>query len=277
MDDLGYDQTFLGADVAPPGPADGGTDGGAGGAVLEYTHFTVGMHPARRLAWWVAWNIDGLTLYPSDSISRSGERFKLDPRLPTEKQTGESVYADNDLDRGHVARRSDLLWGTTLEEALRANSDSFFFTNITPQRAGFNQSGRGGVWGLLENAVLALDGLTERRLSVFAGPVLTDDDPTYRNLVQLPREFWKVVIYRVADELRFKAFLLTQNLDGIEPLRPDDLEDPFLDDFDTYLVGLDVLEDRTGLMLAALRDVASPAGLRPVSARLVTSVDDIDW
>jgi endonuclease G len=235
------------------------------------------MHPTRRRAWWVAWNVDGLTLYPSDSISRSGERFKLDPRVPAGQQTGEGVYADNDLDRGHVARRSDLLWGATLEEALRANSDSFFFTNITPQRAGFNQSGRGGVWGLLENAVLALDGLAERRLSVFAGPVLADADPTYRNLVQLPREFWKVVIYRVDDELRLKAFLLTQNLDGIEALAPDDPEDQFLDDFDTYLVGLDVLEDRTGLMFSGLRDVASPAGLRPLSPRLVRSVNDIDW
>ena len=267
--DLGYDQSFLGTAIPPPGPA----GSGAGGVVLDYTHFTVGMHPARRLAWWVGWNIDGLTLYPSDSISRSGERFKLDPRLPTEQQTGEAVYADNDLDRGHVARRSDLLWGATLQEALDANSDSFFFTNITPQRAAFNQSARGGVWGLLENAVLALDGLTERRLSVFAGPVLANDDPTYRNLVQLPREFWKIVIYRVEEELRFKAFVLTQNLDDIEPVVPDD----FLDDFDTYLVGLDLLEARTGLQFPSLRDVPLPAEVRVVEPQLVTDATVVSW
>jgi len=38
--------------------------------------------------------------------------FRLDPRLPADAQTGEDVYAGNDLDRGHLARRSDLLWGT---------------------------------------------------------------------------------------------------------------------------------------------------------------------
>ena len=43
------------------------------GALLDYQHFTVQMHPTRRLAWWVAWNIDGLRLFPSDSISRSSE------------------------------------------------------------------------------------------------------------------------------------------------------------------------------------------------------------
>ncbi len=154
-----------------------------------------------------------------------------------------------------------------------ANSDSFFFTNITPQRAGFNQSGRGGVWGLLENAVLALDGLTERRLSVFAGPVLADDDPVYRDVVQLPREFWKVVVYRVEGELRFKAFVLTQNLDGIEPIAPDD----FLDDFDTYLVGLDLLEERTGLQFASLRAVTLPAELRVAEPQLVTDATAVSW
>ena len=68
----------------------------------------------------------------------------------------------------------------------QANSDSFHFTNITPQMAGFNQSGRGGTWGLLENAVLALEGLEDRRLTLFAGPVLDPADPPYRGIVQLP-------------------------------------------------------------------------------------------
>ena len=240
MGDLGYDPLFLdtageGRAVEPPEPAD---------AVLDYEHFTVRMHPTRRLAWWVAWNIDGLRLFPGEDISRSGERFRLDPRLPAEQQTGEGAYAANDLDRGHLARRSDLLWGT-LEEALRANSDSFHFTNIAPQRSGFNQSGRGGTWGLLENAVLELDGLEERRVSVLAGPVLADDDPPYRDLVQLPAAFWKVVVYRLDGQLTARAFLLTQSLDGIEPA--------FLDDFDTWMVPLELLEERTGLAFDSLR------------------------
>lgn len=264
---VGYDEAFLGVPVAPPSPEP------SVGSPLDYMHFTVGMHPDRGLAWWVAWNIDGLTLFPSDSISRSGERFKLDPRLGTELQTGEAVYAANDLDRGHIARRSDLLWGVSLQEALRANSDSFFFTNIAPQRAGFNQSGRGGVWGLLENAVLSLDGLTERRLSVFAGPVLAEDDPLYRDLVQLPREFWKIVVYRVADEMRFKAFVLTQDLDGIEPIAPDD----YLDDFDTYLVDLDLLEERTGLRFTSLRSIGEPPAVRNSKPQLVTDKTAVVW
>lgn len=115
------------------------------------------------------------------------------------------------------------------------------------------------MWGLLENAVLALDGLTDRRLALFAGPVLADNDPPYRGLVQLPVEHWRVVVYRLDDQVKFKAFLLTQNLDDLgERAAPG-----FLDDFDTYLVPLDLLEERSGLEFASLRGIATPAELRP--------------
>lgn len=271
MADLGYDPTFLDTDLPPPQtPPPGPQDDPVLETPLDYTHFTVRMHPDRRLAWWVAWNVDGLRLFPSDSISRSGERFRLDPRIPPDAQTGEAAYAGNDLDRGHVARRSDLLWGT-LAEARRANSDSFHFTNITPQHQDFNQSGRGGVWGLLENAVLELEGLEDRRLTLFAGPVLDPDDPPYRG-IQLPVEHWKVVVYRLDGRLRAKAFVLTQDLDDLERAVPD-----FLDDFDTWLVPLDLIEERTGLSFESLQEAAEPDGLRSAAPVLVTDATQVDW
>ncbi|SED24633.1 endonuclease G [Nocardioides exalbidus] len=260
---LAYDPSFLRTPLSAPQSPDEG-------ALLDYAHFTLQMHPERRLAAWVAWNIDGLRLFPSDSISRSGEDFRLDPRIPADVQTGEAAYADNDLDRGHVARRSDLLWGT-LEEARAANHDSFFFTNITPQHQDFNQSGRGGVWGLLENAVLAQEGLEDRRLTLFAGPVLADDDPLYRDVVRLPREHWKVVVYRMAGQVRAKCFVLSQDLDGIESI-------DFLDDFDTWLVPLDLLEGKTGLTFPSLQSLAAPDELREaLPPVLVTDPEQVAW
>jgi endonuclease G, mitochondrial len=38
-------------------------------------------------------------------------------------------------------------------------------------------------------------------VSVFTGPILRDDDPDYRGVVKLPREFWKVVVI-VDDETK---------------------------------------------------------------------------
>jgi endonuclease G, mitochondrial len=263
---MGYDRGFLGTDVDPPvAPGDGGIR-------LDYTHFSLSHNVVRRLAWWVAWHVDGDRLLPGDSISRSGIRFRPDPRLPADAQTGDAVYADNRLDRGHVARRADLLWGP-VEEARRANADSFHFTNITPQMDDFNQERLGGSWGLLEAAVLSHAGLVPRRLTLFGGPVLAADDPPYRGLVQVPREHWKVVVYRLDGELRFRCFVLSQQIDpGLRTTAG------YLDAFDTYAVPLADLAARTALAFPGLaareraRDALPTAG--PV---LVASALDVRW
>jgi endonuclease G len=263
---MGYDPAFLGPDIPPPrAPGDGGVG-------LAYTHFSLAQNTARRLAWWVAWHIDGDHLLPGDSITRAGIRFRPDPRLPVDAQTGDAVYADNRLDRGHVARRADLLWGP-VEEAQRANSDSFHFTNITPQMDDFNQERLGGTWGLLEAAILSEEGLAPRRLTLFGGPVLAADDPPYRDLVQVPREHWKVVVYRLDDELRFRCFVLTQEVDPAR--RP---SAGYLDEFDTYAVPLADLEARTGLAFPGLAGVAGARDALTASGPvLVTSALDVRW
>jgi endonuclease G len=232
----------------------------------DYTHFSLAMSASRRLARWVAWNIDGLTLFPGDSIPRADD-FRLDPRLPAEAQTGEEVYAGNDLDRGHLARRSDLLWGT-LDEARAGNEDSFFFTNIAPQMNDFNQSGLDGVWGLLEDAVLEQAGLERRRLTLFGGPVLTDDDTVYRDVL-IPGAYWKVVVYVLDGTLSARCFVLAQEVDPIRAAGT-------LDDFATYEVTLADLEALVSLSFESLHEpsVAVPADVPP---RRVTDVREIDW
>ncbi len=45
-------------------------------------------------------------------------------------QCGDELYIDNDLDRGHLVRRRDPVWGNSAEEA---NKDTFYFTNASPQ------------------------------------------------------------------------------------------------------------------------------------------------
>ena len=262
---MGYDPGFLGAELAPPSaPGDGGVG-------LDYTHFSLAQNTVRRLAWWVAWHVDGDRLLPGDSISRSGIRFRPDPRLPLDAQTRDAVYADNRLDRGHVARRADLLWGP-VEEARRANSDSFHFTNITPQMDDFNQERLGGSWGLLEAAILSQEGLVPRRLTLFGGPVLAADDPAYRDLVQVPREHWKVVVYRLDDTLRFRCFVLTQQIDP--DLRP---ATGYLDAFDTYAVSLADLGTRTGLAFPGLAVEGVRDALTAPGPVLVTDALDVTW
>lgn len=207
----------------------------AGSDIIPYTHFSLALSRSRRLALWVTWNIDGANL---KKLSRKGLKFVPDPRIPADFQVGDALYAGNRLDRGHIARRADLLWGSDAA-ARQANKDSFFFTNITPQMDNFNQSSLGGMWGRLEDAVFADVDVEDVRISVIGGPIFHDDDRVFRG-VKIPREFYKVLAYVENGRLQARAFLLTQNLDQLELLD--------LKEFKVYQVTLTELEQRSGLI-----------------------------
>ncbi|MGV9972547.1 DNA/RNA non-specific endonuclease [Nocardia beijingensis] len=264
----GYDPLFLGSPIPlPEVDAEVRPDVATaldGADVLHYTHFSLTMRRSRRFAIWVAWNIDGGSM---KKLSRKKIDFVKDARLDADAQVGNELYRDNRLDRGHLARRADLLWGS-LPEARKANEDSFFYTNITPQMDDFNQSLRDGIWGRLEDAVFADVTVDDLRVSAFGGPVFTDDDQEFRQ-VKLPRQFWKVIAFRENGQLKARGFLLSQNLDQLEVLD--------LDEFRVFQVPLTEIEQRARFHFPrALRDADLRLAPEEVAAPL-DSVADIRW
>ena len=201
--------------------------------LIHHMHFSLAQSKSRRFAIYVAWNIDGGRL---KRLSRSSERFVLDPLVPAEFQVDDRLYSNNRLDRGHIARRADLIWGGDAE-AKQANSDSFFFTNITPQMDNFNQSGLSGIWGKLEEAVFEEVDVDNLKVSVFGGPIFRNDDRVFRG-VKIPREFFKVLAYIENGKLEARAFLLTQSLEQLEVLD--------LNQFRVFQVALGEIETRCG-------------------------------
>ncbi|RPF23307.1 DNA/RNA non-specific endonuclease [Myceligenerans xiligouense] len=199
----GYDAEFIGpGGLAVPLPVPAQET-----RRLDYTHFTVLLDPARRLASLTACVIDGGKLV---ELPRTGS-WRLDVRVPPGEQAGNGLYENNPLDRGHLVRRLDPVWGD-LAAAEQANRDTFTFTNAAPQVGTFNQSK--DLWNGLEDHVLEYAGSHDHRIVVFTGPVLDDDDPVYRD-VAIPRMFWKVVAWASADDgedalLHAAAFVLDQ-------------------------------------------------------------------
>ena len=243
----GYDPEFLGYELAAPTLSRAGDAVSLNGScLLPYTHFSVCLSKERRMAHFVAWNIDGGKI---KCLSRNGLEFTYDARIPERYQVGDEMYADNRLDRGHLARRADLCWGSR-REAMKANRDSFYFTNITPQHQSFNQSQRHGLWGLLENAIFEDVEVEGLRVSAMAGPVFKDRDLEYRGL-KVPSEFWKLVAYVDSEDNRakVKAYVLTQDdlLNDIEALQ--------LDPFRLYQISIAELERRLGLDFGDTRDL----------------------
>jgi endonuclease G len=194
----GYDPAFLGVDVPMPALASDLPT-----VLLKYLHYSVLFRPDRRFAAVTALDMDGAHLV---SLARS-DRWLLDPRLAAELQAGPAVYAHNDLDRGHLVMRSSSTWGETKEEATRAEAETFYFTNAAPQAALFNQGRE--VWLGLEEYLLDHAETFDRKLAVFAGPVLDAADPHYRG-IQVPLRFWKVVGFVQGGALAATGYLLDQ-------------------------------------------------------------------
>jgi len=209
---------------------------------IKYTHFSVWLSKSRKFPRVVAWNIDGGNI---KKIDRAGIPFVKDERGGLDKfQIGDDLYANNPLDRGHVARRADLCWGA-MTEADQANRDSFFFSNITPQHQRFNQGQRRGLWGRLEDAIFEDVSVADLKVSLLGGPILRPKDPSFQT-VRIPIEFWKLVAYTddADGEDKVRAFILTQRNLIKDLVEAESLE---LDEFHVFQVPLARIEADAGI------------------------------
>jgi endonuclease G len=189
---------------------------------LAYYHYSVYMNSARRTAWFSAANVDGKQR-PGIG-AREGDRWYADTRIVASAQLTQAAF-EHGIDRGHLTRRDDTAWGSTVDEAVLANNDTFHFTNCSLQVSGFNRGK--DRWQGLEQFLLEQHAKKDkRRMIVITGPVFADDDPPYQNdkmkyTVQFPLKFWKVcVLVREYGSPSATGFLLGQpdakTLPGVE-------------------------------------------------------------
>jgi endonuclease G len=255
----GFDESFIGVDVPLPELAavsrrlDPGGAGGERDSILRYEHFSIAMSPARKLAYFVAVNIDGARTV--DVGPREDDKWVFDERIPEEQQMGDWLYDDNDFDRGHLVRRLDPVWGDSEEEARRAEADTFHFTNCAPQHFQFNRLRK--FWQGIEVYILENTEVHDLRVSLFTGPVLANDDPQMEG-TQVPRDYWKVVAMRKKDgALAAAAYVLSQG----ELLKAPPEEFVF-GEYEAFQVRVSEVEERTGLRFGDLRDHDTLARLR---------------
>ena len=282
-----YDPEFLGDGFNAPLPTLKPqllADAYAQGAVLDYTHYSLVMQARRRVAAFTAHNVDAARLVRVSG----GLSWKMDERAG-EYQLGPEMYANNQIDKGHLVRRADVLWGS-VAEARAANKATYFYTNAAPQHQNFNQD----EWVALEDWVLEEATDYSFRLCVFTGPVLRPEDPVLSDLPpdlrrafrmqgagQIPAAFWKIIVLRDAlaggDDLSAVAFAMKQSemwadRDGSRLLQ-----------LKVHQVTIGAIEEWSGLDFGDLRNVdelqwserMTRAAEEPVPFPVVRSKSDI--
>lgn len=243
----GYDASFLdGVEIPVPDYAAHVeslvTDTTTGSQELRYHHFSVFFNARRKLALFAACNYFPNKKGKKTRKQLGSDDWRPDPRIPADVQIPKSYYAGNDFDLGHVIKREDAYWGDSSKEAESANADTFHLTNCSPQHTQFNQAGKGGIWGALEDWISSQGKAGGfEKMTIFAGPVLTNRDPElYR--VKVPTAFWKVVVARRDDNsLGAYAFILDQKklVSTMEEFR--------VGEFEVYQTGIAAIEAKTGL------------------------------
>jgi endonuclease G, mitochondrial len=271
----GFDEQFLGkGELRVPLPTVGAATAknlvtvsprqrGTRKYLLHYTHFSVATHAERRVALFTAVNIDGSLMR---LFKRHRDVWSFDPRLDEKFQTGEELYEDNDLDRGHLVRRLDPAWGD-VASAKAGEEDSFFFTNCSAQHSSFNQR----TWLSLEDYLLRNADTLDFRASVFTGPVLTDSDPEHRGF-RLPQAFWKVAVMRRTEDGALSATGYTVSQSDLLT----DLEFAF-GQFKTHQVPVAQIESLTGLGFGTMKDADPLGSIEGVdgASRELRAADDI--
>ena len=247
-----------------------------------YQHFSSYVDGTRGLPLVTACNIDGKNLksinrktgkvtvaesIPTEALPEGREKWYDDPRISRDQCGDDELYTSQRVSaghnrlgrifhRGHMVRRLDPCWGDKTR-ALRAEADTFHFTNCTPQVGKFN-SGR-TLWQGIENHVLDNAKVHDLRVSVFTGTVLDDaNDPPYRDHIfpgfKVPMQFWKIAVWKDGGALSALAMLADQS-DSL-PQLPESAE--ALDDDDgvrEFVTTVIDIEELTGLDFGtAVRD-----------------------
>jgi len=163
--------------------------------VVHHSGFSLGYREVHEQAGWVAYYICRSRL--NGGVERRNN-FRPDPSV----RSGTAVvadYSDTGYDRGHLAPAADMAWSAG------SMSESFYFSNMSPQLPGFNR----GVWKRLEEQVRDWAGVYDT-LWVVTGPVLTNGLPTIGiNRVSVPNYYYKVLIDASAERRQGIGFVLS--------------------------------------------------------------------
>lgn len=189
-----------------------------------------------RVPLWVAYK---LTKADASAQLTRKNCFRKDPRLSDNVASNCADYQEPIFDRGHMIANADL------NRARFAQTNSFIFSNMTPQHDRFNS----GIWARLESNVRAWARVADG-VYVVTGSIFDKDDDGQRdsdadadlvtstNRVAIPTHFYKIILHvRPSGFIDTISFILPHLDEGVGS------SNPYLSQ---HIVTIDEIESLTG-------------------------------
>jgi endonuclease G len=207
---------------------------GAKGTTVQHAAMVLNYNEQHEQANWVAHIVTPDVI--DGNLSRTND-FRPDPKVESgsalekdyflkEEKNGKMVYDGFGFDRGHLAPSADFRWSEV------AISESYFYSNMSPQRPEFNRES----WADLERWVRGAVFASKEQLIVITGPVLKEGLPVIErsvNKVSIPEQYYKVILDLEGEDKKAIAFLMPNKK----------CDKPVI----SYAVSIDKVEELTGL------------------------------
>ena len=114
--------------------------------------------------------------------------YRADRNIST--PVGPRDYSGSGFDRGHLVPAADMKINR------QAMSETFFMTNMTPQRPGFNR----GIWQSLERTMRKL--VASKGLAyVITAPILANGLPRLPKNIAIPESYYKIAYFPKTQEM----------------------------------------------------------------------------
>lgn len=205
-----------------------------------------------RHSHWIAFSFDKTTA--ADNVKRT-DTWAWDPAYDFATMGGveEADHKSDGYDKGHLCASEDRVYCT------EANNQTFYYTNISPQIASFNQKywmyleqqvqkwGRSTREGTYDKVYVVKGGTLNKLLTNFTGTMKggdgkypeTDAEGFTIHGLAVPAYYYMAILTEKDDTYHAIAFLVPHS-----ELLP---QKPTADDFQVYAVSIDKLEQETGI------------------------------
>ena len=188
--------------------------------MLDRGEFIVGWSPSLGHPSWCAYHV------PAKAFFNIPERpaFKKDDSAPQSPRAAD--YARTGYDRGHMAPNYAIAsrFGPEMQRK------TFLMSNIAPQSPSLNR----GTWRDVEHRIAEFWTRRWDGAWVIVGSISTGKETLFSTKVNVPEEFYQIVVVQHGDEIRAVAMLFPQTVGWRDwPAR--------------YMLSIDELENRAGL------------------------------